>query len=122
MCGYVCDVRVRRSTFYVRSRDPDKAVIKLSQERYQEQANKHLRPAPQLEEGDKVMINRRNMKTNRPSEKLDHKYVGPYKVRKKINDNAYNIEMPHGNRKHDSFHVALLKKYMEDTFGRKPMP
>ena len=61
---------------------------------------KHL-PAPEyntLEDvaagrakvADKIMLNRHNIKTNKPTEKLDHKYFGPFIVKRKVSQRRTN--------------------------------
>ncbi|TFY60821.1 hypothetical protein EVJ58_g4906 [Rhodofomes roseus] len=42
--------------------------------------NSHVLPAPQLKPGQLVWLLRRNIKTSRPSKKLDHRHLGPYPV------------------------------------------
>ncbi|GJY19416.1 putative reverse transcriptase domain-containing protein [Tanacetum coccineum] len=48
--------------------------------------------------------------------KLNHIYVGPFKVLKKVGDVAYKLELPQElSRVHNTFHVSNLKKcYSED--------
>ena len=51
----------------------------------------------------------KNIITKRPSKKLDHKYLGPYKVIKKISKNNYQLDLPSKVRIHPIFYVSLLK-------------
>jgi len=59
-----------------------------AQERQQENADRHRLPAPCFQVGDKVWLNAKNMKTRRPSRKLDNKRNGPYEVREKSGTHA----------------------------------
>jgi len=49
-----------------------------------EQANNTRHPDPVIEPGDKVWLRRRNIRTILPSNKLDHKQIGPYTVLEKV--------------------------------------
>lgn len=60
--------------------------------------------------GDKVWLNRRNIRTKRPSRKLDWKMIGPFKVIEKYGKNAYKLDLPPSYRIHNVFHVNLLEK------------
>ena len=42
---------------------------------------------------DKVMLSRQNIKTKRPTEKLDHKFFGPFVIKRKVGQRAYELEM-----------------------------
>lgn len=65
------------------------AMMKMAQERYKGQANKHRIKAPELKPGDKVWLSTKNIRTSRPSPKLEHRRIGPYKVIEKIGRLAY---------------------------------
>jgi len=43
------------------------------------------------EKADRVMLYRKNLRTKRPMEKLDHKMLGPFVVLRKIGSRAYEI-------------------------------
>jgi len=42
----------------------------------------------------RVRLNRKNIRTKRPMEKLDHKMFGPFVVKRKIGSRAYELELP----------------------------
>ena len=62
-----------------------------------------------LKKGDKVYLLRRNIKTKRPTSKLDHIKIGPFSIKKKISDVNYELELPHRMRIHPIFHISLLE-------------
>ena len=51
----------------------------------------------------------KNIITKRPNKKLDYKYLGPYKVIKRISENNYQLDLPPKVRIHLIFHISLLK-------------
>jgi len=61
-----------------------RAEIKEAQMSQAEQANKARHPDPVLNPGDKVWLRRKNIRTIRPLNKLDHKQIGPYPILEKV--------------------------------------
>jgi len=70
--------------------------------------NLHHRPTPVYEIGDLVFLCAKNLSTNRPSKKLDHKNLGPFKILQKIGSHAYKLELPASMKVHPVFHVCML--------------
>src|SRR5580700_976186 len=102
-----------------------KVNLQRAQDRYKEQYDRHTRPAPNIMVGDKVWLNRRHIRTTRPSRKLDVKHMGPFKVLEVIGDGklAYKLELPAPMRVHPVIHVSLLEPYREDLLpGRVQGP
>lgn len=64
---------------------------------------------PSFKEGDKVYLARKNIKTKRPSDKLDYKQIGPFKVKRKISDTNYELSPPRSMQIHPIFHISLLE-------------
>jgi len=57
------------------------------------------------------MLDNRNITTQRPSRKLDHKKVGPLRVVKQIGTRAYKLELLPNSSIHPLFHASLLEHY-----------
>jgi len=72
--------------------------------------------------GDQVFVSTINMKTNRPTKKLDYRMIGPYPIIEKINEVAYKVALPKTVKVHPVFHVSLLEpaKLDTDEFRAKP--
>jgi hypothetical protein len=64
---------------------------------------------PSFKEGDMVYFATKNVTTKRPSKKLDYKYIGPYKILRKIGKHNYELDFPPKVRLHSIVHVALLE-------------
>ena len=68
-----------------------------------------------------VLLSAKNIRLNRPSKKLDHRFLGPFRVVKPIGKQAYELELPERYSKlHPVFHVSLLEPWRgregEETF------
>src|SRR5271163_873450 len=62
-----------------------------------------------LREGDLVYVLRRNIKIIRSSDKLDHKKIGPFKIKRNIRDISYELHLPLTIRIHPVFYISLLE-------------
>jgi len=65
--------------------------------------------------GDLVYLLRRNIKTIRPSDKLDYKKFGPFKVKRNIKNISYELHLLLIIRIHPVFHIFLLEPADLDT-------
>jgi transposase InsO family protein len=83
--------------------------IGLSQTRMEGFANAHRKPAPAYQVGDQVWLSARNIQTQRPTKKLDHKNLGPYKVLEKVGATSYRLQLPASIKIHPVFHSNLLR-------------
>jgi hypothetical protein len=96
------------------------ASAQESQERYY---NQHHQPHPDYQPGDKVWLLRKNIKTIRPSDKLDVVRLGPYSIIEAINSRAYRLDL-RGQlpRTHPVFHVSLLEPYVANDIPGRVLP
>ncbi|KAG0593965.1 hypothetical protein M758_UG035900 [Ceratodon purpureus] len=100
-----------------------KQSLREAQEHQKTNADKSRKDHPQISVGDKVWLLRRNLKTRRPSDKLDYRRLGPFPVVKQINKVAYRLELLASMKIHPVFHVSLLEPYKESTLpGRVQEP
>jgi hypothetical protein len=99
--------------------------LKAAQATYKENFDKHAKAPPPFCVGDKVWLIRRNIKTTRPSQKLDVKKMGPFKILEVVGESklAFKLELPPQMRIHPVFHVSLLEPYRANLIvGRTPPP
>ena len=74
--------------------------------------NQHHLPAPKFSPKDNVWLLCRNIKTTLPSEKLDYKKIGPYKVIKKRGKSSYLLKLPSSMKcLHPVFNMSLLELF-----------
>jgi hypothetical protein len=88
------------------ARDWAEAAIAVAQQTQEQNANRHRQPAMQFKVGDKVWLNLKNVKTDRPSKKIDWQHA-KYTITKVISSHAYELDVPRGI--HNRFHVTLLR-------------
>jgi hypothetical protein len=63
-----------------------------------------------LKRGEKVYLLRRNIKTKRPSQKLDHQKIRPFVINEKLGPVNYQLQLPKSMTKiHPVFHISLLE-------------
>ena len=84
-------------------------TIKETNEKVRQQANKSRKDGPQLKKGDKVYLLTRNLKTKRPSKKLDHVKVGPFLIIEERGPVNYKLDLPKDSKRHPVFHISLLE-------------
>jgi len=81
----------------------------LITEKSTERANKKKYEGPDLKEGEMVYLLRKNIKTKRPNDKLDHTKLGPFKIKKQKGPVTFELELPKTMRIHPVFHKSLLE-------------
>lgn len=86
------------------------ALAKQAQDRYEEGANRRRSDAPAYKVGDQVMVNTKNFKTGRPSQKLEPRWEGPFPVTK-ASSHAVTLKLPANMRVFNTFHVSLVRPY-----------
>jgi hypothetical protein len=72
--------------------------------------------------GDRVWLAGKNIRTVRPSKKLDHKYHGPFLITEAVGKQAYRLALPPSLRIHPVFHVSLLESCHNREGSATPPP
>jgi hypothetical protein len=73
-------------------------------------------------EQDQVWLKVTNLKTTHPTAKLAPKQYSPFKIKKKILDIVFQLELPHQWKIHNVFHASLLTPYVETELHRPNYP
>jgi hypothetical protein len=82
-----------------------------SQQDQEQQANRLRNVAPAYQVGDKVYLSLRNIRTSKPSKKLDDR-AAKYTVIEVVGPASYRLNTP--PRVHNVFHVDLLRPAADD--------
>ena len=96
--------------------------LEAVQEQMRRYANSKRTKPPVYQVGDLVMLNGRNIKTRRPSKKLDHKNHGPFQVEKVVSPLAVRLTLPRKWNIHNVFDVSLLEPYRISKYRAPPDP
>ncbi len=113
--------RVEAATDFVKRMEELRKEAAAALERAARDMKTHFdrshRAEPEFQPGDEVLLEGENMKTNRPTRKLEHRRFGPFKVEKKIGQRAYRLKLPSTWKVHPVFHVSKLFPYSR---GNRP--
>jgi len=96
--------------------------LEAAPERIHRYTNPDRREPPVYQVGDLVMLNGRNIRTQRPSKKLDHKNHGPFQIEKIVSPLAVRLTLPRKWKIHNVFHVSLLEPYRTSEHRAPPDP
>jgi hypothetical protein len=77
--------------------------------------NKLKLEGPRFRERDLVYLLRRNIKTTKFNDKLDHKKFDPFKIKRNIKNISYELYLPPTIRIYPIFHISLLEPANLDT-------
>jgi RNase H-like domain found in reverse transcriptase/Reverse transcriptase (RNA-dependent DNA polymerase)/Integrase zinc binding domain/Chromo (CHRromatin Organisation MOdifier) domain len=106
-----------------RIRENAQASMRQAAERMKRNFDRHARPAHTYEEGNLVYLEATNLKTDRPTRKLDDKRFGPFKIVKKVGAAAYKLHLPDNwPAIHPVFHESLLTPYRPPRHARQHPP
>jgi hypothetical protein len=77
--------------------------------------NKTRLGGSRLREGDLIYLLRRNIKTKRPSDKLDYKKIGLFKVKRNIKNISFELHLLITIRIYPVFYISMLEPADLDT-------
>ena len=88
----------------------------------EDHANRKRNLAPKYKVGDYVFVDAKNLRSERPSKKLDFKSYGPYLVDRIISPYAYQLSLPPDSNAHPVFHVNKLRIAPDDLLPGQRLP
>ena len=78
-------------------------------------ANRKRSKGLALKKGGIVYLHRTNIKTKRPSDKLNYTKLGPFKIKEKLGPVTYELELPKEITIYPVFHLSLLETAVENV-------
>jgi len=108
--------------------DTAKGNLLKAQADQKRHADKHRRDQ-RFDVGDEVLLSTRDLvlakdKKKKRADKLTGRFVGPFKVTRVVNDNAYELELPPQLRVHPVQNISKLRGYVHShpRFAGRPEP
>lgn len=101
-------------------RDLARQAIAEAQQAQATQYNKCRKDAPTFRNGDKVLVNPHSLEwveSKGEGAKLGPRWIGPFEVLEKINDNVYRLSLPDSYPGSSVMNIAHLKRYNEPQEG-----
>jgi hypothetical protein len=99
-----------------------KACLEAAQQRQKAYADRN-KSNLQADVGTEVMLSTKNIKLKMKGvPKLLPRWIGPFKVLKKINDVTFKLDLPPSLQIHPVFHASLLKLYVPGRCTPPPPP
>jgi hypothetical protein len=106
-----------------RAREDARSALKFANDTMKRQYDKHRRPAMNYDIGDKVYIDGTNIRSDRPTKKLEDRRYGPFQIIKKVGRSAYKLKIPPTWRGiHPVFNESLLTPHKKPKYPSQQQP
>jgi hypothetical protein len=100
-----------------------KAALAKSKDDMTRYYNQRQTLAPEYKPGDKVYLDGSDIQTNQPSQKLSHRYLGPFQIESRAGNSAYRLRLPASmKRLHPVFNVVKLLLARPDPVPGRRFP
>src|SRR5437762_14353957 len=101
-----------------------RSQLESAQAIYKEKHDQHVKEHPPFAVGDHVWLTRKNIKTSRPSQKLDVKRFGLFEIQEVVGESklAFKLKLLRHMRIHSVFHISLLEPYHDNPFPGRIQP
>lgn len=103
------------------ARKEAQALLEVAADWMKEGYDHHVQEAPQFLPGDLVWLDVQNVRITH-SRKLANRRLGPFKVKERVSDAAYRLELPATMRIHNVFNVTLLSPFLPDEIEGRTQP
>jgi len=102
--------------------DESRKGLEEARERMRRYTDPTRKEPPAYQVGDLVMLNGRNIKTRRPSKKLDNKNHGPFQIERIVSPLAARLTLPRKWKIYNVLLVSLLEPYRTSKHRAPPDP
>ena len=98
------------------------AVLSKACDNMTRYADQHRGSALEYKVGDKVWLDTKDIKINRPSQKLAEQQLDPFKIIKIVSPNAIKLKLPTSFKIHDIINVSQVRPYKPQVIGQHVTP
>ena len=98
------------------------AAVSKARDDMQRYADLNRGQAPIYKLGDKVWLSTKDLKLNRPAQKLSERQLGLFEIVKVVSPNAMKLKLPASYKIHDVINVSRLRLYKEPSAGQRTTP
>jgi hypothetical protein len=95
--------------------------LKKAQDAYKHFADQH-RSEHAFKIGNMVWLSTSNIRTKRPSRKLDFRRLGPFKILDQVGYVSFRLGLPPSMKIHNVFHASLLEPVVPNPFPDRVAP
>ena len=83
--------------------------------------DRHRQPAPEFKVGEKVWLNAQNYTTDCPMKKLDHQWIGPFRIIKVVSPAAVKLKLTARQKGvHPVVSVSNIRQHTPDDISKCP--
>ena len=95
-----------------------------AQTKYKQSYDAHVKETPLFKMRDLIWLSRRNITTTHPTQKLDHKRLGPFRISEIVGESkaAFKLELSSRMKIHPIFHISLLTPYHANILPGRVQP
>lgn len=93
--------------------------IRWANEQSAGQYNKHHQAPPPLAISDEVFLSTRNLSTERPSPKLEARFIGPYRILSFIGKNAVKLDLPETVHTSPIVHISRIEPAVPNSIPNR---
>ena len=98
-----------------------KAALSHAADEMAKYYDRHRQQAPQFQAREKVWLNAQNYTTDCPMKKLDHRWIGPFKILKVISPAALKLQLTAKQKGvHPVVSITNIRRYTPDDILEQP--
>lgn len=108
--------------YLIKVRKDAHKCLEAAQVRAIRTTDRHRNTHPDFQTGQQVLLSKDHIHSVRPSSKLDHRFLGPFKIIEAVGPRAFRLELPPTIKIHNVFHVSRLQPYHSNHLPSRSTP
>lgn len=111
----VANIKCQQVNVFVQKLQEELRIAKMklheAQQRQKKYSDRKRNCKIEFQEGQEVYLSTKYLKGSHGRKKFDKRFIGPFKIKRKISAVAYTLDLPDDMKIHNTFHISLLKAY-----------